>query len=148
MPPPILPGKGNILLILVATSLLLVSLAMLFHSINTYRKGILALQYKMADATVVKVEEHFEPLGISREVQLHFQVKGQEQRAVVAMPADRVMKKGELSAIFYDENNPENAALTKDIDYDSIIVMGAFGLFLFCFGALLASKLLAGRKLV
>jgi hypothetical protein len=105
----------------------------------------MALQYKMGDATVSSIEEHYDPFGIRKEVHLNFVVDGKQQNCVVEMPASRVMKKGELTAIYYDRSRPENAVLSTDIDYDSIIVYGAFGLFIFCFGAWMASRLFLQR---
>src|SRR5262249_35260008 len=134
------PRANKLLLGLTACLLLSVSSLMLYHSLGSYFKGLAAASYKMTDATVEKLEEHFDPFGIRKEVQLVFQVDKQEKHALVELPADRVMKKGELTVLFYDPANPANAVLSQQIDYDSIQVFGAFGLFAFCFGALLASK--------
>jgi len=144
-PPPTTPARFNYLLALLAVLLLWISSSMLYGSIGSYIRSCMALQYKTGEGTVSSIEEHYDPLGIRKEVHLRFVVDGHENNSTVEMPANRVMKKGELTAIYYDKNHPENAVLSTDIDYDSVMVYGAFGLFIFCFGAWMASRLFLRR---
>lgn len=127
-------------LAVISSILLLISSVMIFICISTYAKGLAAQQYKMYDANVAEIVEHFDPIGIRKEAVMRFWIKGAEKTAQVPVPLGRVLKKGELTVVFCDPEAPEVAVLTQEIDYDTVIVVGAFGFFLLSFGVLVASK--------
>lgn len=131
----------------IAILLLGVSVPAVYGALASYAKGVAALQYKKTDGKVLKVVESFDAFGVTRQVSMRFWINGAEQTALCAMPPERVMKTGELTVLFYDPNNPANVALTQDIDYDPIMVFGAFGMFGVCLGVFIARKTLEGRAL-
>lgn len=132
--------KIGLRLLLGSILILAISTPLFVSAIADYSRGIKALQYKQSDAVVEQMTEKYESFGVKKEVRLRFWIDGKKQQASCAPPANRVMKKGELTVLFYNPSNPAEATLTKDIDYDPIIVNGAFGLFGVCLGTFMLRK--------
>lgn len=127
-------------LAIIAAILFVISIFMLNISASTYFRGLASLSYKMIDASVYEVVEHFDPMGISKEVTMAYNVDGQEIKAPAMVPSGRLLKRGEKTVVFCDVKNPHQIVLEQVIDYDVVTVMGAFGLFALSFAVLLAVK--------
>lgn len=132
--------KVDLRLALISAVLFVVSGAMLNASLGAYLKGAMALQYKSTDAKVVSVEQKFDAFGVSKIAKMRYWINGAEKTAETVIPAGRVMKPGELTVLYYDKGNTENAVLSQEIDYDPIIPTGAFGLLLFSFAVFIGFK--------
>ncbi len=138
--------KPGIKRLIAALILILASAFMLKTAVSTYISGFATLSYKMADGRVQEIEEHYDALGIRKEVLLNYQINGKELQARGNLPAGRVMKPGELTAVYYNADNPAEIALSKEIDYDMVTVMGAFGLFVLSFGGFILLRYLNAIK--
>lgn len=130
----------NIRLLLLSLVILVFSSPMFFSSVADYSRAIKALEYKQSDAVVDEVRETYESFGIKKEVILHFWINGQKNLVTCPLPSNRVMKRGELTVLFYNKSNPAEAVLSREIDYDPIIVNGAFGLFGVCLAVFMVKK--------
>ncbi len=134
------PGKPRVGLLLIAVALFAAAIFMLNVSLGTYTRGLASLNYKMVDATVDQVVEHFDPFGISREVMMNYSFNGQSISAPAPVPSGRVLKHGEKTVVFCDANNPKEIVLEQIIDYDVVTVMGAFGFFALSFAVWIGMK--------
>ena len=130
----------KIRLMLLSLVILVFSTPMFLGAVADYSRGFNAQEFKQSDAVVDELKETYESFGIKREVLMRFWINGQKYLAPCAMPANRVMRKGELTVLFYNPANPSEAVLTRSIDYDPIIVNGAFGLFGVCLALFMAKK--------
>lgn len=137
--------KFDLRLGLVSGILLCLAFYMIWVSISTYIRGIAGTQFKMIDATVADLEQHFDPFGLRKEARMSYKVEGKEFSSVVPIPQGRVVKKGEQTVVFCNPQNPVDALLSNEIDYDLVTVMGAFGFFALSFGVLIATKSIKPR---
>ena len=137
---PVKSSGINMRLSLISALLLAVSLYMISVALITYGKGLASLQYKMYDARVEKIEEHFDAIGIRKEAVMSFKVDGSEKSATMPVPFGRVMKRGEQTVVYCDPADTKEAVLSQEVDYDVVIVMGAFGFFILSFGIFIGIK--------
>lgn len=133
-------AQKNPLRFLTGLVLFAVAASLLFQSIGTYIDGLSALQYKSVTARVNTVNTLFNAFDQTKVGSVEFTLDGKQQKSEVVVPPDRIVKANELVQVYYDKNNPNKATLTQEVDYDSTIVKGAFGLFALCFAILLLRK--------
>lgn len=126
---------------LCAFALGLISLLWLWESISTYVSGLSAQSYESILARVSDVTEQFNPLGINRTAILSYSVGGKTYKQKQTLGSGLIIKSGETVDLFYDPRSPEHMALSREIDYDTVIVKGAFGLFGLCFVILMIKRL-------
>lgn len=133
-------SKVSLIPLSIGLFLLVSSSAALYTGANIYISGLAALNYKNYDGKVLEIIQHSELLGVRKEALLSYQIQGNTIEAAAPVPSSRVMLKGETTAVFADAQNPEHPVLSQEIDYDSVILFGGYGLFVFCFGALVTRK--------
>lgn len=126
----------------IAIVLLAISSTAIFNGLSIYVRGLRSLSFKMTDAKVVKVIEHFDAFGIRKEALLSYKVGAETKESAAPVPAGRVMKRGEETVVYQDPANPETIVLNQEVDYDWVIVLCGYGLFVFCFGAFILYRTL------
>lgn len=135
----------NTKLLSIGTILLVVASVLLYQSITTYMSGLAKMSYTSGTGKVLTVNTHFNSFDTSKTATIKFPADNKEYVAEVDVPTDRVVKDGEVIHVYYDKNNPTNACLFQEIDYDNTIVRGAFGLFALCFGVLIFKRSLPNK---
>lgn len=133
----ILPASIGILLLISS------SLAM-FKGTSLYLDGLASQSYEKLDGIVSEIKQHSEVLGVRKEVILSYEFKGKKFLGSCNYPAGRIMKEGENTVLWCDRANPQKLALSQEIDYDWVIMLGGYGLFVFCFGVLICKKSIFG----
>ena len=134
------PKKTNFLLIAGALALLAVAAVLTIQAGTVYTKGLATLNYTGATGRITTVSYHYNPFGISKTAEVEFTVDNSKKLAEVDLPSDRVFKDGETLQMYYDKNQPANACINQEVDYDTTIVKGAFGLFALCFGTFMLRR--------
>lgn len=132
------PGKCKsvrLMPVAIAVILIVISSTAIINGISIYVRGIQSLGYKMTDAKVVRIVEHFDAFAIRKEALMSYKASGKEREGSAPVPSGRVMKRGEETVVFLDPANPNNIVLNQEVDYDWVIVLCGYGLFVFCFGA-------------
>lgn len=135
-----LQKESNPVRLIIGVVLMAVACILLFQSIATYIDGLSTLQYKSVNARVGTVNTTFNAFDQSKICSVSFSLDNREYKTDVNVPPERIVKVNELVQLYYDSNNPNKASLTQEVDYDSTIVKGAFGLFALCFAILLLFK--------
>ncbi|MBY0357565.1 MAG: DUF3592 domain-containing protein [Candidatus Obscuribacterales bacterium] len=136
----------KILFITVAVIFGLGSLVWLYEAGDTYLSGLEAQDYQSVIATVDSVEEKYNPFGVSRTAVLGYTVKDKSYKQKQDLAAGLILRPGEKVDVFYDSDFPSDSTLSREIDYDSIIVKGAFGLFVLALSSLMLKELVFAKQ--
>lgn len=132
--------ESNPLRLIIGAVLMVVATTLIFQSIVTYVDGLSTLQYKSVNARVGAVNTIFNAFDQSKVCTVSFTLDNRDYKTEVNVPSQRIVKVNELVQLYYDSNNPNKASLSQEVDYDSTIVKGSFGLFALCFAILLLFK--------
>ena len=133
-------GKRNPMALTIGWILLATAAILLFQSISTYAEGLTTLQYKSLAARVDSIDTVFNSFDQNKICKMSFELKGKNYKTEVPLPPNRIVKENELVQLYFDANNPLKASLTQEVDYDTTIVKGSFGLFALCFAILVLRK--------
>lgn len=80
-------------------------------------------------------------MGISRTANLKYVAGGKTYTSKQVLANGVIVKTGETVDVYYNGLSPCCAVMSQEIDYDSVIIKGAFGLFLFSISALMLRHL-------
>lgn len=114
---------------IVSCSVVAASLWMIYVSLTTYCSGLASLGYIAAPARIKSVERHYGALGVTRAVTVEYEAQGVTHERVLPHPSGRVLKAGERTDVYVDRAAPKQVTFSREVDYDTVIVQGAFGLF-------------------
>jgi hypothetical protein len=126
---------------LISAALLFVAASFLWVACTTYVAGVKSLGYQKVDGKIQEVTTRSTPFYSERAATVEFIVDGQVQRGTGTIPQDRLMKVSETIDVYYDKAAPHQVALKQEVDYDTVIIYGAFGLFALSIGGFMAWRL-------
>lgn len=132
---PLIPHKVAAFVLLGVASLLL------WITISTYALGIMSLGFKNVDGTIDKILVRINPVGTDKIANVSYPVDGKILQSTALMPRDRLIKEGEKVDVWYDPGNVKNISLIHEVDYDTVIVYGALGLFALSFGSFMLYRI-------
>lgn len=118
-----------------AFALLVVASLLLWITISTYALGIMSLSFKNVTGTIDKIVIRINPVGRDKIANVSYPVDGKILQSTALMPRDRLIKEGEKVDVWYEPGNVKNIALVHEVDYDTVIVYGALGLFALSLGS-------------
>lgn len=109
-----------------------VSAVMIWVCLSTYAAGLASLGYSPMTG-VVKSESFETGLEVRKFLEIAYTIDGKELRARTKAPTDRLIKVGETLEVYVDPNTHQHITLDRGVDYDTVIIQGAFGFALLSF---------------
>lgn len=133
-------GGGKVSRGIIATVLLLIASGLIYVSGTTYFAGIQALGFTHIDGKISKVTVKVNPFFREQFALVNFTVNNETVSATAPIPRDRIMKTGETVDVYFDKSSPSHISLTREVDYDTVIITGSIGFFALSFGSFMAYR--------